>query len=91
MLRRRNVFKNIVFNFVDEIRAEKRKPKLGQVLKVFERFRGDAQGRSFIIEKLRALYSNANTEFSGKREDKKYTELMRWFNRLHKSFTSQSE
>lgn len=89
MLRRRNVFKNIVFNFVDEIRAEKRKPKLGQVLKAFERFRGDSSGRSFIIEKLRALYSNNDTDLlEGKKEDKKYTELMRWFNRLHKSFTS---
>ena len=92
MLHRRNIFKNIVFNFVDEIRAEKRKPKLGQVLKVFERFKNDKSGRSFIIDKLRALYSNNNSEIlDEKREDKKYTELMRWFNRLHKSFTSQSD
>ena len=57
-VRRENVFKNVVFQRLLEIREEKRKPKLGEILTLINKsFKGGTVNKDFVINKIKLLYA----------------------------------
>lgn len=73
-----------------EIREEKRKPKLSEVLAIINKqTKGGNVNKNFIINKLYLLYSNGDD--AKPQEDKKWDKLMASFDRLRKAVTHQKE
>ena len=87
---RRGILKNAVFAEIESIREIKKKPKLKEVLKAFSKFANDKKGKNFIIDKLKALYSNAPVVID-QGEDEKFNNLIGLLNRIHKVSSYQFE
>jgi hypothetical protein len=90
-VRRENIFKNVVFQRLLEIREEKRKPKLGEILSLINKSTkgGGSANKDFIINKIKLLYAVDGEEKP--QEDKKWDQLMASFDRLRKAVTHQRE
>lgn len=58
-LERLNIFKNVVMDIIVEIRNEKRKPKLGDFLKMFNNI-NTSEEKDRIISKIKILYSGGS-------------------------------
>ena len=71
---RENILKNVVFSIIIEIRLEKKKPKLPDILKVFQG-KNSPEDKELIIQKLKLLYSGS-TALVDEKEDMKYQTLM---------------
>ena len=82
-------FKNAVFKEIVKIRELKSKPKLKDILG-YAKKQGQKiselseENRELIISKLKILYDNKGGKMMIQREDKQFTELMRYINRVHK-------
>lgn len=83
-MRRRNILKNIVFTRIGEIRIQKMKPKLTDLLIFFRGKDKDYAGR-----KLRQLYANQSGD-NNRDDDPRYEQLSLNFERLAKVFTIQN-
>lgn len=79
-LKRDNAFKNAIMRRVVEIRFEKQKPKLSDILKMFR-----GKDKEVIRKKMFALYERQEKD----EENSKYTVLMSLFDRVHKVLGSQ--
>lgn len=83
-LRRDNIFKNAIMRRVLEIRIEKSKPKLSDLLKMFEgKDLSNPKEKEELRKKMIALYEEQD------KEDMKYTKLMISFDRICNVFTYQ--
>lgn len=56
-LRRENILKSIVTNIITQVRIEKSKPKLGDLLKLFNRKDGKPVNKEAVLRRIRQLYS----------------------------------
>jgi len=90
---RENIFKNVIMRRVIEIRQQKMKPKLGDILKLF---RGSLKGKSVkddpkakeeLRNKLIALYDDSQADHQ--EDDVKYNRLMSNFDRIQKVLSAQ--
>lgn len=71
-VRRENILKNVVYSRILEIREEKRKPKLGEVLAALKKnFEGGIVDKDYVIDKLKLLYDKQEINPEEK-EDKKF-------------------
>ena len=70
-MERRNILKNIVFSRILEIRREKRKPKLKDILKLVGENKSQHQ-KELVIKKLKALYSGGNGMCKDYSDDEKF-------------------
>ena len=73
------VIKNVVYNIIIQVKAEKAKPKLQDILKIFK-----GKDKEFVANKLRLVYSKE--EQGGSKGDPKYELLTSYFERLRKIF-----
>jgi CRP-like cAMP-binding protein len=79
-LKRDNAFKNAIMRRVIEIRFEKQKPKLSDLLKMFK-----GKDKEELRKKMFVLYERQENDG----ENSKYTILMTLFDRVHKVLGSQ--
>ena len=86
-LARQNILKNIVATILTKVREQKRKPKLGDLLKLFK---GKSANKEIILNKIVLLYSKDNSLIAAE-EDKKFDKLMQLVDRLKKQVTYQKE
>ena len=83
---RRTLLKNIIFNRIHEIRRQKRKPKLGDVLKLTKQ---PGWTKEKIVSKLKMLYSKKKVEKFEK--DPKFDHLNSYLETIKKSFQHNLE
>lgn len=82
-LKRETILKRVVMNIIEEVRIEKAKPKLSDLLKLFNSDDGKRLPKEVILSKLEMLYSNKARDKD--EDDKKFQELSSKFTRLQKS------
>lgn len=91
---RRNLLKNVVMRIVDETRERKRRPKLGEVIKVYKKALENDPGNAAAVkqkfqEKFIKLYAGEDKEEDENSKDEKYKHLIETMTRVKQQFSAQ--
>ena len=81
----KNILKNLVFKIVLGVRAEKMKPKIGDIIKVFHKQSDQGpKGKELMIKKIKKMYPKDEPE-SGSDEDPKFEKMFTLVDRIVKA------
>jgi hypothetical protein len=83
-LKLKTFMKNVIMTMIYNVKIEKAKPKLQDVLKMME-----GKDKNAVSDKLRLLYQKSDDD--GNKLDNRYEKMMTYFDRLSKIYQLQGE
>lgn len=90
VMQRQNIFKNVVFRRIIEVRMMKKKPKLSDIMKLMkQKDLSNPKTREDFKKKILSLYDDESQKKNDRVEDPKYDKLMSNFDRIQKVVNAQ--
>jgi hypothetical protein len=77
------VFKNVLMSIIANIRERRRRPKLSDMLKLYETAKTQGGTKKQIVDKFKQLYGEDEPE----EKDPKFERLVNYYDRVSKTLT----